>query len=1571
MRHPIICAYLYRLAAIAIMSFLILTLLYPVSAFAGQESAARPSETVVLQLKWMHQFQFAGYYAAIEKGYYREAGLDVKLVEGGMKIDYEEEVLSGRAQYGVGNPNILIGHAEGDPIIAIAAILQHSPEVLVTLKESGIDNPHGLIGKKVALSVSAETLIPAMFVNEGISYDDITILQLTQKIRTGFATSNVDAMNAYLTEHPSLFGGEAIEYNVINPIAYGLDFYGDCLFTTFDELLDHPDRVRAFRDASLRGWDYAMRNAEEIIDLIVEKYESPLNREQLLYEAEAMRGLMLPGLIEIGHMSQGRWRHIADTFAELGFLPNDYDLGDFIYNPQRTPSSKWPRYALYVSSAILLVLFAAAIVLFVFNRKLRNMVQMQTSGLLLMNRQQQAILDNSSMLIGLLKPDGTLVDVNQTALSLIGAVKEDVLGERFWDTPWWSHSKETQEDIRRIVEQASVEKRTIKSNAIHIGAQGEEHKIEFSVAPILDEAGELVMLVPEGYDVTGVVKAEKALRESEAKYRQLVERANSIILRRGKDFTITYINKFALNFFGYTEEEILGKSLLGTIVPETESTGRDLRQMLRDITAQPEQYANNQNENIRRNGERVWISWTNRPILDEDGNLVEVLSIGNDITDFKRIQDRVQETERQFRAVLDYSPFGVFVCRLDQNNHLILISANDSSNRILGVDCQQHIGKTIENAFPELRGTKIVDEYLRVALEGGQYKAEQIDYEDNAIKGSYEVTAYQIAPGDIAVMFLDVTERTKAEQAMRRHLEEVERFNRLAIGREQRVIELKSKVNDLMDALGGPLPYKLTSEEVYIEGESEPAVSTSDEASSPESSPEQYSLEQLLDHDYIKVMLDNSAQNFGISAAIVDMESDLFAGTTWQRLCSEFHFKNEKTRKICDESDTILSGQLAQGQTFFEYHCGNGLVDTAAPIMLEGQKIGNILVGQFLMEPPDMDFFCAQAEKYGFDKQSYLEAVKEVPILPAEKLKVIIDYLTASVSLVAQIGLGKFRAEKTRDTLAQHARELDKANKELRIQREAALSLAQDANEARTEAERTQKKIHENEKNLRIILDVSPLPILWADTTGKIMFQNRKSDELFGKTLVDVAMLKSMFLTAEPDPTGVISITKEYADAVKALFSGSSDISGKEYVLNAAAGCIRTVEVFRSFFGKRILFIFNDITERKETEKRHEELEKQLAQSQKMEAIGRLAGGVAHDFNNMLSVILGHAELLTAESAERGETPEGLYEIADAANHAKNITSQLLSFSRQQVVMPKPLDLNELINKTQKTLQRLIGENILLKFAPGEDLWRIECDPAQIDQILFNLSINSRDAMPDGGTIKIQTANVQVDEMNLTAYPGLDYGDYVHLSVRDNGAGMPADVLEHIFEPFFTTKELGKGTGLGLATVYAIIEQNGGCMDVESDLGKGAVFNIYLPRCLDTIRERKDIADKVLPKGAGTILVVEDEGSVRMMVKQILEKTGYDVLVAGDAKEASGIIGKTEETIDLLLTDLVMPGTNGLDLCERMRTVKPDLKCIVMSGYAPETAVRGQLLKEEMPFIKKPFGVADLVRKIQEVMANP
>ena len=510
------------------------------------------------------------------------------------------------------------------------------------------------------------------------------------------------------------------------------------------------------------------------------------------------------------------------------------------------------------------------------------------------------------------------------------------------------------------------------------------------------------------------------------------------------------------------------------------------------------------------------------------------------------------------------------------------------------------------------------------------------------------------------------------------------------------------------------------------------------------------------------------------------------------------------------------------------------------------------------------------------------------------------------------------------------------------------------------------------EKTLEDIIEHNPMSIQIVDRNGFTLQVNAAHDKLFGEGIPDRF---SVFRDSQMMRQG-------FGELVPRLLRGEV-VHFPDYSYNARERFPerpdRTVWIrmvafpLRDSSGTpdRFVLMHEDVTQRKQAEVDKEKLQAQLAHAQKMESVGRLAGGVAHDFNNMLGVILGYTEM-AMEGVPAGQPlHDSLVEIRNATERSSNLTRQLLAFARKQAVEPRVLDLNETVEGMLKMLRRLLGEPVSLEWCPGSDVGPIKMDPSQIDQILVNLCVNARDAFEDRGTISIRTAPVELDAAACVGREEAAAGPYARLSVTDNGCGMDEETVSHIFEPFFTTKGVGEGTGLGLATVHGVVRQNKGFIEVHSQPGQGTTFDIYLPRH-DPQSEPASQAQEEKPvvTGHATILLVDDEPSILNMVKNLLVRQGYQVLAATRPQEAIGLFMSHPDSIDLVMTDVVMPEMNGRELVHELSRRQPALKSLFMSGHADDVLARQGMLEAGAPFIQKPFTMKGITLKLREVLGD-
>lgn len=517
-----------------------------------------------------------------------------------------------------------------------------------------------------------------------------------------------------------------------------------------------------------------------------------------------------------------------------------------------------------------------------------------------------------------------------------------------------------------------------------------------------------------------------------------------------------------------------------------------------------------------------------------------------------------------------------------------------------------------------------------------------------------------------------------------------------------------------------------------------------------------------------------------------------------------------------------------------------------------------------------------------------------------------------------------------------------------------------------TERRRMEDALRDSEERYRRLVDGSP-EMIFVVCEGRIVYMNQTGIRLLGALSADGVAGKPILEIVHPDSRDVI---RDRMRQVVGEGRPTSLMEQKYVRLDGSVLAVEAMSVPILHQGQPAIQVFaRDLTRRKETEEALHRSQEQFRQAQKMEAVGRLAGGVAHDFNNLLTAIRGYADLLLMGLDDGFPMRREVEEIQRAADRAADLTRQLLAFSRKQVLQPKILDLNAVVSNMDKMLRRLIGEDVDLATVLRPALGMVKVDPGQIEQVIMNLAVNARDAMPEGGKITIETANIELSGEYASLHTAVRPGPHVMLTVTDTGTGMDDATKQRLFEPFFTTKELGKGTGLGLSTVYGIVKQSNGSIWVYSEPGRGTSFKIYLPR-----HEAAEAAHRAgkrvrsAPRGKETILLVEDEAVVRMLAAEIMRKSGYQVLEAADGAGALRLIDDRRSFIDLMLTDVVMPGMGGRQLVERLPAFLAGMKVLYMSGYPDEAIGRHGFLDPGTPFLQKPFTADSLLRKVREIL---
>jgi len=898
-----------------------------------------------------------------------------------------------------------------------------------------------------------------------------------------------------------------------------------------------------------------------------------------------------------------------------------------------------------------------------------------------LNRICKATLDSMDEAVYVCDGDDNLLHMNRAAEALAGCTFEKASGRKCRQVLGARHGlchpecpgekvlsgevRGTHEEVRTIVDDGRS--REAKVTCFPLYADG----VVVAVAVIIKSTTQGGQSEPESTGGAG-------------RSRNVADDVNSIIMRRDTSGRILFFNRFAQEFFGYSEEEILGRNVVGTIIPETDSAGQNLVRMCREISRQPERFKTNVNENMRRNGERVWVAWTNKGIRDDQGRLREILCVGNDVSQLRRAQEALRDSEARYRAIFDTSSAAMMIVQDDLTISLV----NDAFVALTGCSREELEGRMMcsEFLFEGLcRRLLAQDASADGARPEGAPKAYEVEVTHrNGEARRGVVTAGRIPGTNQYVMsILDITERTRAEGALRE------------------------------------------SERRY-------------------------------------------------------------------RLLAE------------NATDIIWTMDLDMRLTYV----------SASVTYITGWSV-------------------------------------------AEALSLLPDELLTEES-----------AARAKAVLAE----------------EVAIEEKGTASENRV---RTVELEHQCKDDSTIWVEAKM--IFLRDSVGR--------------------------------PVGLLGVSR-------------------------------------------------DITARKRAEEERQSLEEQLRQSQKMEAIGQLAGGIAHDFNNLLTGILGYASMLRldAESGELARQAAG--SIQRAAERAAELTRQLLGFARRGKHQNIPVDLNETILEVLNILSRTINKDITIVQNLTQSPAMVLGDPAQMQQVVLNLAVNARDAMPNGGKLTLATTVEEVGRIGMWSVPEIVPGRYVLLRVSDTGSGIPAEIRGRIFEPFFTTKEQGKGTGMGLATVYGIVKNHHGNIKVHSREGRGTTFEVYLPLFLDQGMEVAEQSGEEVIQGTGRILLVDDEEIVRNMASAMLRTLGYDVLTAKDGREAVALYQGRSKDIDLVILDMVMPIMNGRDCFHALREMDPEVRAVLSTGYGLDGAAQNLLDEGMLAFVQKPYQMTELSHVVAEAVGK-
>lgn len=1035
-------------------------------------------------------------------------------------------------------------------------------------------------------------------------------------------------------------------------------------------------------------------------------------------------------------------------------------------------------------------------------------------------------------------------------------------------------------------------------------------------------------------DITERKKTQESLRETEERYRDLVENAIDIIYTLDVNGNYTSVNKACEQITGYKREESLTRSMFDSIAPDYVETGRQmLASHLAGINMPPYEL-----ELIAKDGRRIAIEVSTRPII-EDGVSVGVQGIARDITDRKLIDAALVASELRYHSLFENMIEGYAYCETifedDRLTDFVYIEVNGAFEKLTGL--KNVAGRRVSEVIPGIKdiNPELFEIYGRVALSGNPEKFETYL---EALDLWLSITVYSSAREQFVAVFDNITKRKRAETLLTESQEQLALAAasvKLGIW-DWNVVDDKLEWDARMFELYGINEKDFTG--VYDAWET--CLHPDDREQNEAHTRDALAGERPFNTEF-RVIWPNGEVHHLEARALIERNDEGKAirmiGVNWDITERKgTAIKLEALTIRTERRERMLTTMLSSMTDFAQiYDRAGRLLFANQPLLtVWGLTLDDVVGKDF----HDLKYPYALANKL---QQQIEQVFNTSQSITDESSFTGVDGITGHYEYIFSPAIG---ADGNVDFVVGSTRDVTERNLS-----EERLKYSQ------TNLAKSQEIAHLGSWDL-IIPETGKINegvLEWSDEVFRI----------FGYEPNQVEVSNDVFFNAvHPDDRADVA-----AAMTKALAEGGEyridhrivRPDGSERFVHEHSEIIRDKQTGEPV---KMVGTIQDITIQKQ-------LGEQLRQSQKMEAVGVLAGGIAHDFNNLLTAIIGYSILTLNKMAPDDPYRHNIEEVKNAGDRAAELTGQLLAFSRKQVMQPAVVNLNTIIASIQSMLTRVIRENIELRVVLDPQLGNIKADPGQIEQVIMNLVINARDAMPDGGTLTIETSNVHLDESYISDHALDTPGDFIRISVTDSGVGMDLATRSRIFEPFFTTKEIGKGTGLGLSTVYGIVKQSGGDVIVYSEPGHGTTFKVYLPAVGDSVPKRRWAGEaEESYAGTETILLVEDEEIVRTFVSTILKANGYNVLEAPDGKKALEVSRGYADTIHMLLTDLIMPRMSGTELKNQLTKLRPGIKYLFMSGYTDDSISNQGVIISETAFIEKPFSPVALSQKVREVL---
>lgn len=1070
----------------------------------------------------------------------------------------------------------------------------------------------------------------------------------------------------------------------------------------------------------------------------------------------------------------------------------------------------------------------------------------------------QFALDHAADAAFRISEDGSFSYVNEAACRSLGYPQEDLLGLNVMDidpsvneTRW----KELWDEVQQ--------KGSVCIETRHQTRDGRLFPVEVHSSTLTFQGK--TWHVAFAHDISERKKTQQNLDQSRQRLQSHMQNTPLGVIEWNMNWEIVAWNPAAEKIFGYTSEEIIGRHAL-TLVPESE---RD--PVVERLNALHEQRGgfHSVNKNITKDNRVLKCDWYNSVLTDEHGHVTGVASLVMDITEQEAQRKALKESEARYRNLFDNMTSGFAVHEMiydeaGQPADYRFLQVNPAFERLTGLSADDLLGRTVKEVLPATENAWI-ESFGNVVRTGEPVAFEEFSNELNKFFG---VRAFRPEPGQFAVIFSDITERKRLEEAL-----------------EKRIISLTRPLEDNVRPV----------------------------------------FDELFDLPEIQRIQDEFSEATGVASIITAPDgTPLTEPSNFTRLCRDIIRKTEKGCSNCFKSDAVLGRHHPDGPIVQPCLSG-GLWDAGVSITVGGHHIANWLIGQVRDETQTDKKMRAYARKIGADENEFIKAFHEVPMMSLDHFKSVAQAL---FTLAGQLSTSAY----------------------------------QNMQQARFIAE--QRKTETDLRRLTTAIEQSPETVIITDTAGTIQYANPAFEYNSGYSREEaIGQNPRILKSGEHDDAF-------YADMWKTLRSGriwkgrikNRRKDGTLYTEESIISPVKDLAGNNTHFVAVKRDITLDLVR-----------DQQLQNSQKMEVVGQLAGGIAHDFNNILQTILGFSELLlSAKDINEKQSRTNVQEIRRAANHAADLTKQLLTFSRKQPAEFSNTDLNETVRGTVPLIKSIMGENIHIQCDCSPQPLAVNADIRQLERSILNMALNARDAMPDGGSFILQTERVSLGAQEAAAQPGARPGTFARLTISDTGTGMSPQVLKHIFEPFFTTKAPGKGTGLGLAAIYGIIQEHNGWINTFSEPGNGSVFSVYLP--LDsfttaTNNSENDISDAFPTEDQEhRILVVEDDPAVRNLAENALSKAGYRIECAVSAEEAELIFDRHPGVFDLLISDVILPGRNGAELAASLTKKNPKLRVILCSGYSGDRIRKAGIEKKNFIFLSKPFSIVALLEKVNHVL---